>query len=178
MISYPEQQGRNGIHHIEASKPLDVYCDMTTEDGGWTLVARVLPDSTTHVTTSAIGTLTSPMQTTTAKYEDATISSLSFTTARITLEATGTVYAKVSSLDLGGTAFNLPNVAAPALSGPYMHALVTMTTCSSDCGIAVVSTDMGFGRMCGYRYYASQGNPRAGMGCQGAPGKAGAVWVK
>jgi hypothetical protein len=53
-----------------------------------------------------------------------------------------------------------------------------MTSCSSDCGVAVVTTDMGFGRMCGYRYYASAGSPRNGMGCQGAPGKLGTVWVR
>ena len=38
--------------------------------------------------------------------------------------------------------------------------------------------DMGFGRMCGYRYYASAGNPRDGMGCQGDASKFGTVWVK
>ena len=84
----------------------------------------------------------------------------------------------MSTLDLGGTAFSAPNSAAPSLAGPYTYELVTMTTCGSDCGVAVVTTDMGFGRMCGYRYYSSGGNPRDGMGCQGAPGKFGSVWVK
>ena len=178
LAAYPEQAAQDGIYRIDPSKPLDAYCDMTTDEGGWTLVARVIATSTMHATAAPIGNLSDPLQTTTAKYEDATINTLGFATARLSLEATGHIYARVSMLDLSGAAFNLPSTAAPALNGPYNYTFLTMTTCGSDCGVAVVGENMGFGRMCGYQYYASAGNPRAGMGCQGAPGKYGTVWVK
>ena len=61
---------------------------------------------------------------------------------------------------------------------PYSFNFQTTTNCNSDCGIAIVVSGMTFGNYCGYRYYAAQGNPRTGMGCKGAFGRPGTVWVK
>ena len=46
------------------------YCNMTTFGGGWTLVARIRGDSKAHGSAGAVGTLTSPGQTTVAKLSD------------------------------------------------------------------------------------------------------------
>ncbi len=177
LASYPEQTALDGSYSITAA-PLVVYCDMTSDKGGWTLVARVRATSTTHVTAAAVGTVSSPTQTTTGKLADATITALDYANARFVIDTLGTVYVTATSLDLSGAAFNLVASAAPALAGPYTFNFATTTSCSSDCGVGVVTANLPFGRMCGYRYYASSGNPRNGMGCQGAFGKNGTVWVR
>jgi hypothetical protein len=57
--------------------PISVYCDMTRDDGGWTLVARMADGSTgVHRTPDAVGTVSEPAQNTTAKLSDELINLL------------------------------------------------------------------------------------------------------
>lgn len=54
----------------------DVYCDMTTDWWGWTLVARAISSDYNHVSASAVWTLSSPTQSTSAKLSDIVINSI------------------------------------------------------------------------------------------------------
>ena len=66
-----DPDGKGGV------KPFKVYCDMTTDGGGWTLVARIHNGYTgVHRTRSAVGILLSPNQTTTAKFSDVIINKI------------------------------------------------------------------------------------------------------
>jgi hypothetical protein len=175
LTSYPMQMGRDGTYRLAT---LDAYCDMTTDDGGWTLVASVLATSTTHDTATALDTLTAPDQATTAKLADADANALGFAHLRLQINTVGTFYAAITSVDFTRNEFMAPNTAAPMLAGPYTFTFLTQVSCSSDCGVAVTRPDIGFGINCGYRYFAAQGNAKPGMGCQGNAQKAGTAWVK
>lgn len=62
--------------HRTGSSPFKVYCENTNDQGGWSLVLRGSSSDGVIFSPSAVGTLTAPNQTTSAKYVDTTIEAL------------------------------------------------------------------------------------------------------
>ncbi len=178
LAAYPEQAGQDGAYTLATvGGDLVAWCDMSSDGGGWTLVARVTATSTTHDQAAAVGALVEPSQDQPAKLADDFINQLGFSQARVSIDTVGTVYVMTDALDLSGTVVvNLPNAAATSLAGPYNTPFLTLPSCSSDCGVAFANVS--FGARCGYRYYATTSVKRPGMGCAGNFGKPGAVWVR
>jgi len=75
----------SGIYRIQPAgqAALDVWCDMTTDGGGWTLIVRAQAGSNAHANAAAVGALTSPSQATAAKLSDAVINAIPKTMYRM-----------------------------------------------------------------------------------------------
>jgi hypothetical protein len=71
----------DGVYTVDAdgvggNGPFDVYCDMTTDDGGWTLVAGIDGASSSHVSVGSVTPQSLVSPTGEGKYSDATINNL------------------------------------------------------------------------------------------------------
>jgi len=85
-LNYPSLG--DGLYYIDpdgadGDVPFEAYCDMTTDEGGWTLVARIKTPEL-HEDSAKVGTLTSPTQSATGKLADVTINLISTNLYRFT----------------------------------------------------------------------------------------------
>jgi hypothetical protein len=71
----------DGIYRVQPSgqPAINVFCDMTSDGGGWTLAARILTDDVSHTNAGAVGVLTSPSQSAPGKLADSVINGLAGT---------------------------------------------------------------------------------------------------
>lgn len=68
---------KDGVYWLTSgSATFQTYCDMTNNDGGWTLAARMVPGSWCQIGANASGALTSPGQAACAKLSDTAVKSL------------------------------------------------------------------------------------------------------
>ena len=80
----------------DGTMAFEAYCDMTSDSGGWTLVARLISGSTGHYLATSVGSTPLPSGTTVAKFDDSTINAIS--------AASGSPTASVYRFDCNGVA--------------------------------------------------------------------------
>jgi hypothetical protein len=66
-----------------AGTPIDVWCDMVNDGGGWTLVSRVILNTSAIITDAVGSTPVLPAQTGYAKLSDATINAIRSNTSYV-----------------------------------------------------------------------------------------------
>lgn len=115
-----------GIYRISAGgSTLNVYCDMATDGGGWTLAARALSGSNAHANVSAVGSLTSPAQGSVAKLSDAAINALVSTHYRIRSDS-GNVgyYFKTAGVPFAAVGVATVRPMSASYAGAYVNSSV------------------------------------------------------
>ena len=93
ILADPAFNGSSGLYWINpygpnsGIPPLQVYCEMVADGGGWTLVVRNNGGSWAHDDCNTVGTVTAMDQASTAKLSDATINALNATVYRLSCKS-------------------------------------------------------------------------------------------
>lgn len=121
----------SGIYRVQPAgqAAADVYCDMVTDGGGWTLAVRVVSGSNAHVNANAVGSLGSPLQAAPAKLSDAYINALmDASTGTMRLDAAGSPgysnYFKVANVPFSAVGAAAVRPVSTSLNGSYVATVV------------------------------------------------------
>jgi hypothetical protein len=173
--SLPSGVYRIDLDGIGPRDPIELYCDMVTEMGGWTLAVRVRSDSSAHHTRVAVGRILSPTQTQAAKLSDADINllrgDLSSSVVRFECQACRTYFQENQPFDATSSAGALMRCSASA-SGPWS----TATAYAIHYGLNTYMAPA-----CHYVIYWYDSAPNTGCYCEAglpAPAQNGTLWVR